>query len=41
MDLKFSKYEKRGHVAYITINRPEVYNAVHPPMQPRDGRGLG
>ena len=31
MDLKFSKYEKRGHVAYITINRPEVYNAVHPP----------
>src|SRR2546425_6704301 len=24
-------YEKRGHVAYVTINRPEVMNALHPP----------
>ena len=23
-------YEKRGHIAYITINRPEVRNAINP-----------
>jgi enoyl-CoA hydratase/carnithine racemase len=28
-DLKFIKYEKRAHVAYVTINRPEVRNALH------------
>ena len=28
-DLKFIKYEKRGHVATVTINRPEVRNALH------------
>jgi enoyl-CoA hydratase/carnithine racemase len=22
-------YEKKGHVAYVTINRPEVHNALH------------
>jgi enoyl-CoA hydratase/carnithine racemase len=22
-------YEKQGHVAYVTINRPEVRNALH------------
>jgi enoyl-CoA hydratase/carnithine racemase len=27
----FCRYEKKGHVAYITITRPEVYNALHPP----------
>ena len=31
MDLKFVKYEKRNHLAYITFNRPEVMNALHPP----------
>ncbi|MGH7863646.1 MAG: enoyl-CoA hydratase-related protein, partial [Candidatus Binataceae bacterium] len=31
MDLKFIKYEKRGHLAHITFNRPEVMNALHPP----------
>jgi len=31
MELKFVKYEKRGHLAYVTINRPEVMNALHPP----------
>jgi len=25
MELKFIKYEKRGHLAYITLNRPEVH----------------
>ena len=31
MDLKFIKYEKRNHIAYITFNRPEGMNAMHPP----------
>ncbi|MBV8772148.1 MAG: enoyl-CoA hydratase/isomerase family protein, partial [Deltaproteobacteria bacterium] len=31
MDLKFIKYEKQDHLAYITFNRPEVMNAFHPP----------
>jgi len=31
MELKFVKYEKREHIAYVTINRPEVMNALHPP----------
>ena len=28
-DLTYVVYEKRGHVAYVTINRPEVRNALH------------
>lgn len=28
-DLKHVLYEKKGHVAYVTINRPEVRNALH------------
>jgi enoyl-CoA hydratase/carnithine racemase len=28
---EFIKCEKRGHIARITINRPEVMNALHPP----------
>jgi enoyl-CoA hydratase/carnithine racemase len=24
-------YEKKGHLAYVAINRPEVMNAIHPP----------
>ncbi len=28
-DLKYIRYEKKGHVAYVTINRPEVLNAMH------------
>src|SRR6185437_15116561 len=31
MDLKYIKYEKKDHLAYITFNRPEVMNAMHPP----------
>lgn len=30
MDLKYVKYEKKQHLAYITFNRPEVMNAMHP-----------
>jgi enoyl-CoA hydratase/carnithine racemase len=31
MELEFIRYEKRERVAYVTINRPEVMNALHPP----------
>ncbi|HLH76587.1 MAG TPA: enoyl-CoA hydratase-related protein [Candidatus Binataceae bacterium] len=31
MELEFVKYEKRDHLALITLNRPEVMNALHPP----------
>ena len=30
MDLKFIKYAKKDHLAIVTINRPEVMNAMHP-----------
>ncbi len=29
--MDYIKYEKRGRKAFITINRPEVMNALHPP----------
>jgi enoyl-CoA hydratase/carnithine racemase len=28
-ELKYVAYEKKGHVAYVTINRPEARNALH------------
>jgi enoyl-CoA hydratase/carnithine racemase len=28
---QFIKYEKADHIAYLTINRPDVMNALHPP----------
>ena len=31
MQLEFIRYEKRDRVATVTINRPEVMNALHPP----------
>ena len=31
MDLEFIRYEKRDRIAYVTIDRPEVLNALHPP----------
>ncbi len=30
---QFLLYEKRGHIAYVTLNRPEVMNALHPPLK--------
>jgi enoyl-CoA hydratase/carnithine racemase len=30
-DYEFIRYEKRDHIAYLTINRPERLNAMHPP----------
>ena len=31
MTYEYAIYEKDGHVATITMNRPERLNAVHPP----------
>ena len=31
----FVRFEKRGHVAWVTLNRPEVMNALHPPCHDR------
>jgi enoyl-CoA hydratase/carnithine racemase len=29
---EFVRYEKQGRIAWITLNRPQVLNATHPPM---------
>ena len=29
MSYRFATYEKRGRIAYVTLNRPEVMNALH------------
>jgi enoyl-CoA hydratase/carnithine racemase len=29
MGYEYATYEKKGHLAYVTINRPEVMNALH------------
>jgi len=31
MELEFVRYEKRDRIAYVTMHRPEVMNALHPP----------
>jgi enoyl-CoA hydratase/carnithine racemase len=31
MEYQYATYEKRNHVAVVTIRRPEVMNALHPP----------
>jgi len=31
MQYQYAVYEKKGRIAYVTINRPEVMNALHPP----------
>ena len=31
MTFEFVRYEKRDHIAFVTMNRPEVMNALHPP----------
>ena len=33
MTYEFITTETRGNILIVTMNRPEVYNAVHPPMQ--------
>ena len=29
MPYQYARYEKKGHLAYVTLNRPEVMNALH------------
>lgn len=29
MSYQYAIYEKKGHIAYVTLNRPEVMNALH------------
>jgi enoyl-CoA hydratase/carnithine racemase len=31
MTFEFVRYEKRDHVAFVTMQRPDVMNALHPP----------
>ena len=31
MAYEFATYEKQGHIAVVTINRPERMNSLHPP----------
>jgi enoyl-CoA hydratase/carnithine racemase len=33
MSYEFITTEKKGHILVVTMNRPEVYNAVHVDMQ--------
>ena len=35
MSEDFIRFEKRGRVAWVTLNRPEVMNALHPPCHDR------
>jgi enoyl-CoA hydratase/carnithine racemase len=39
--LEFVRYEKRGQVAYVTIDRPASLNALHPPASRELGRVFG
>ncbi|MDE2632752.1 MAG: enoyl-CoA hydratase-related protein [Paracoccaceae bacterium] len=32
MSYEFITTERRGNILQVTLNRPEVYNAMHPPM---------
>ena len=32
-DYKYLTTSINGHILEVTINRPEVYNALHPPSQ--------
>lgn len=40
MSYELIKVEKQGHVTIVTINRPEVMNAISPPHQCGNGSGL-
>lgn len=35
MSEDFVRFEKRGRVAWVTLNRPQVMNALHPPCHDR------
>lgn len=33
MNYQYILYEKKERIAYVTLNRPEVLNTIHPPME--------
>lgn len=33
MNYRYLRYEKSEHVAHVTLDRPEVLNALHPPLE--------
>jgi crotonobetainyl-CoA hydratase len=37
MSYEFIRVERKGHVTIVTLNRPEVMNAVHPPLSKEMG----
>jgi enoyl-CoA hydratase/carnithine racemase len=37
---EFIRYEKAGRIAYLTLNRPDVLNALHPPAHRECARAL-
>ena len=39
-DFQFIRYEKAGRIAYLTLNRPEVMNALHPPAHQECAQAL-
>ncbi|GIW40638.1 MAG: enoyl-CoA hydratase [Candidatus Binatia bacterium] len=38
--MEFIRYEKKGRIAYVTIQRPEVRNALHPPANEEMARAF-
>ena len=40
MPYEFIKYEKRGPTAYVTVDRPQVLNALHPPTNAEMGEAF-
>jgi enoyl-CoA hydratase/carnithine racemase len=41
MEYAFIRYKVNDGIAYITINRPDVMNAVHPPLRKELGAAFG
>ena len=40
MNYELIKVEKRDHLTIVTINRPEVMNAINPPTSEEMGRAF-
>lgn len=40
-DYEFLRYERKDHLVYVTLDRPEVMNALHPPLKAELDRAWG